>query len=325
MADDLQAVLRKVQALLAKADRTDNEHEAQACRSKADALMFKYRIEESTLPTQEQRASIQPIMRLMNLCALTSAHDMVYRRIAVSCLTYVDALVAAGPYVTVEGERMMTFEVCGFESDLAYAELLFTNFSLAFGARMEARANPSMTDQENAYRLRMAGWDGGRVSEALWGVNNKANRGLARKLFTAEAIERGEDPSRMLGLGNNMDTFRESYKDGFVERARQRLRMMRTGTQGVEMVLASRKTAVEEMFYAKHPEMDYRKQTDRPALGGRDTCPKCKKASSGYCRDHNHLRPKRYKAEPFSMAGYSTGQEAADAADLRHSAGRYLP
>lgn len=320
VADDLQAVLRKVQALIAKADRTDNKHEADAYRTKADALMFKYRIEESTLPTPEQKASLKPIYRLMNLCSLRSMNDRVYYTLAYWSLKHVDAMFVQGPYVDVDGERMMTLDVCGYESDLAYAELLFTSFSLAFGARMEVKADKNLTDQENAYRLRMAGHDGGRVSEMLWGVNNKANRGLARRLFTAESMKRGEDPTSMLGLGNNMDTFRESYKEGFAERARQRLRMMRTDTGGVGLVLASRKSEVEDMFYAKHPEMDHRGQDFAvQSIGGRDTCEKCKKAASGFCRDHSHLKPRKLKTAPFSRAGYTTGQSAADAADIRHS------
>lgn len=323
--DDLANVLRKVQALIAKADGTDNEHEADAFRTKADALMFKYRIEESTLPTPEQRASLKPIYRLMNLCSLTSKNDRVYYTLAYWSLKHVDAMFVQGPYVDVDGERMMTLDVCGYESDLAYAELLFTSFSLAFGARMEVKVDKSLTDQENAYRLRMAGNDGGGVSEMLWGINDKAGRSKARRMFVAEALNRREDPTSMLGLGNNMDTFRESYKEGFAERARQRLRMMRTDTSGVGLVLASRKSEVENMFYAKHPEMDCRGQDFAvQAIGGRDTCEKCRRAASGYCRDHSYLRPKKFKTAPFSRAGYTTGQSAADAADIRHSASRGL-
>lgn len=321
MAEDLDKVLERIRKLIAVADSTDNEHEADAFRKQADALMFQYRIEELSLGTPDQRANIVPIQRTMSLCALHTRFEATYRALATYCLSHVDAKSYPGRYE----DGMILLDTFGYDSDLRYAEILFTSFSLAFAGRMDVRKNPALSDQENCYLLRMAGWDGGKVALELWGINDKAGRSRARRLFEAEALKRGENPKLMLGIGNSMDNFRDSYEIGFKEEARRRLRMMRVDQASGAIVLASRREAVEELYYSKYPHM---RPTDNPvghnALGGRDTCPRCKKAKSGYCRDHAYLRPRArdYKYTPLNETGLSAGRHAAASVDLNARAVR---
>jgi hypothetical protein len=208
----------------------------------------------------------------------------------------------------------------GYESDLRFAEMLFVSFSLAFAGKMEPKYNPAISEQENAYIMRSAGMEGRRIAMAIYGREDKPLRVKVRNMFRAEAAARGESVEGLSGRGSNVATFRQSYAEGFQTEAARRLRRMKqsTGDTGA-LVLKSRKEAVDEAFYVAYPAYRPVPITDAPAIGDdqRD-CAKCKKAKSGYCRDHAYLKPRwgRYTEPRHSEAGYARGQSAAQSVDL---------
>jgi hypothetical protein len=191
--------------------------------------------------------------------------------------------------------------------------------------KMEPKYNPALSESENAYNMRSAGMEGRRIAMAIYGREDKPLRVKVRNMFRAEAAARGESVEGLSGRGANVATFRESYADGFQYEAGVRLRRMKmsSGDTGA-LVLKSRKDEVDEAFYAKYP--NYRPQAfvDAPAIGNaqRD-CEKCKKAKSGYCREHQYLKPStaRYRERSFSGAGYARGQTAAQSVDLGGGSG----
>lgn len=331
-SDRLDAILRKVQGLLANADDAGNTPEAQETyRQAAEALMFKYRIDE----VQAASAAVgtmtsggqAPVWRTFWICRLGNDFASTYRYMASQAIGHFDGKSVGTQKQNPDDENRWWYAIdaVGYDSDLRFADVLYTSMHLAFAGKMEPKVNPEKSDAENAYILRSAGLEGKRIALALWGKDDKPLRVKARKLFAQYAESIGEDASVLLGRGNSVALFRESYADGFESEMASRLYRMRTSHgDGAELVLASRKEAVQEALYERFPRMRPGKPAaPGHAIGGRDTCEKCKKASSGYCREHQWLKPRaaRYVTRSYNEAGYSRGRVAARSVDLGSRAG----
>jgi len=317
----LDAILRKVQALIALADHPKTPTaEAELARTKAEALMFEYRITE--LGTPEQKANIVPKWRTIFAAPISTQYYQVYRYLLGACLQHVDAMATTTRGTEIrDGEPWYIVDACGYDSDLRYAEMLFTAFSLAFASKMEPRVNPAKSDAENAYIMRSAGWEGGRIAQALWGINDKSHRSKARRLFAQWATSIGEDPAPLLGHSNRVSDFRASYEQAFQYEAASRLRRMRQSHGDGAIELASRKEAVKEAFYGKYPNLRPAPAAATaigPSGGPGGNCARCKKASSGYCREHNWMKPRKiqYREYRHSAAGAERGRIAAQSVDL---------
>lgn len=320
---NLDNILRRVQKLIALADHANTPPaEADNARAKAEALMLQYRISETMLATGDSTASgVAPVWRKVRICPLGSEFVMTYRYLWAVAIGHVDG--KSHSYTVKDettGEWWYESEAVGYESDLRYAELLFTAFSLAFSGKMEPKYNPALSEQENAYIMRSAGMEGRRIAMAIYGREDKPLRVKVRNMFRAEAAARGEDVAGLSGRSANVATFRESYADGFRSEAAHRLwRMKQSSGDTGALVLKSRGDNVLEAWYTRFPHLRPRREapTSRQ-LGGRDTCEKCKKAKSGYCRDHQYLKPStaRYRERSFSSAGFNRGQTAAQSVDL---------
>jgi hypothetical protein len=197
----------------------------------------------------------------------------------------------------IDGVRMHVVEVVGYESDLRFFEVLFTEAAMAFGKRLEPKYDPALSEQVNAYLMRSAGMEGRRIAMAMYGRDDKHLRPKVRKMFEAEAIARGEDPKPLLGRGVNVVQFRKSYADGFNYELWSRLgtAKLAAAQQETGLVLASRKDQIDEAFYERYPH--YRPspqpkgEVDGVGFVSHENCPKCKAAKSGYCRDHSWLKP----------------------------------
>lgn len=315
----LDGILKKVQGLLAVADDPATSPEAaENYRTKAEAMMFKYRIEEAMLGTATSSNPLRPVpvWRTFRIAKVGSEWRHHYQRIAVAALAHVDAKA-----VVEYEDGWYVINAVGYESDLRFAELIFTAGMLAFGTKLEPKYDPTLSDQVNAYNMRSAGWEGHRIAKAIWGDDAKALRVKARNLFRKECVARGENPDGLVGRGVSVAQFREDYADGFASEFWSRLWRMRMEHAQDErgLVLASRKSDVEEALYVRYPHL-------RPAPAGaekqyvdpQENCAKCKNAKSGYCRDHSYLRPSqaRPRAASYSAAGAQRGRAAARTVDL---------
>lgn len=314
-------ILRRVRGLIAKADHPNTgEHEAEAFRSKAEALMLKYRIEEATAYDQNHGpngSGLQPSWLRMGLYGTGSEFANNYRMIAGAVMAHV-----GGRARTEYDNDEVVLVACGFPSDLRYAEVLLTSALLAFSRRLEPKPDVNASDAENAWNLRAAGWERKRIARVLFGEWETENEMKAKNRKVTRLIKEygptiGEDPDQLLGRGNNMETFRASYADGFVNTLHSRLTRMRMRAveeSGGGLVPVSRKEAVDEAFYERFPRM---RPTDKPYVDPRKDCEKCQRAKSGYCRDHSYLKPStRYTYSRTNMRAYDRGAAAAYDVDL---------
>ncbi len=348
----IDTMLRRVQALLRQADHPNTSAtEAQTFRNKAEALMMQYRIDEAML-AQQPDSGITPKWGSFTVCAYRSPYSNQYTSIARNVIDHcgargvVDSNTCGGSWDQYD---LWTVEATfvGFESDIRLVEALYTECFLAFQSRLEPKVDRTKTDGDNIRRLRQSGMEWNRITRLLW--NEEEHRFIvrARRLFLKECAAVGESPDDFLGMGNNMRVFRESYAAGFASELRYRLQAMRASrgetSQGV--VLAGREEAINEAFYKKYPQyappkrLPVAETEEEGAEGGasvarqhtrevyvdpRESCAKCQKAKSGYCRDHAYMRPStaRYREAPYSYAGEALGRRAARSIDLGSGSGR---
>lgn len=358
----LEDMLRKVRALLEQADHPNTTPvEADTFRSHAELLMFRYRIDESML-AEEPEAEIECVWN--RLVIPSGTWRQYFSAMAKYAVEHVGARGVLGvTRMDMDGlQNVSTWNLhyVGYPSDIRLADALYTSCMIAFSKRLDPKVDPELTEQENAYWLRKGGMEGWRIATLLWPevelvyVRNSWQRRppdkyvyKARKLFKLEALKRGEDPSELLGQGNSMSVYRSSYAEGFLTEIRMRMMRMRQARDGSgELVLAGRRQRIDEAFYTEYPQ--YRpmerlaggeddEDGEEEGEGGvardhtrsaysdpRSGCERCRKAKSGYCREHSYLRPRAYREEPYSRAGAAAGRRAARDVDLGGSDGRAL-
>lgn len=309
-----------IQALLDRADHPNTPPaEADSCRAKAEEMMVKYRIEEEMLRTTKLASGTAetPIVSEMVVCGYQNTWRDHYYSLAYYVAQHVGVRVVAD-YKRVMNEEAVEeysiiLQMVGFETDIRYAEMLYTGIRLTFSSLLEPKRNPQESDADNVYRLRSSGMERNRIAAVMWGQATHANNAKVTKLYAQACEARGEDP-KVAGRQVNAKTFRESYADSFVSRINTRLYELKSWVAGQEsgaLVLRGRKEAVDEAFYERFPSM-----RPKPRIEGQDYsgCKKCAKAKSGRCRDHSYGPAP--KARPFSPLGASAGRQAANAADL---------
>jgi hypothetical protein len=340
MESQFADMLSKVRGLIAKADATEFPDEAAMLRDKAEALMFKYKIDLATAPEAERRQAhnFRPEWRTIDVCAYGNQWRNYYGGIALAIVRHVDARA-----ISVYNDGQYAVKVVGFPLDLDYFEMLLASATLAFGKKMEPKVDPNLPDSTNAFNLRMGGMERHRIAVALFGpipdeeafsygysergryVRKPSNAAKARNrkvtnLIKQGAIEAGEDPTLILGQGNSIKTFRESYAAGFYHTLVNRLRNMALarGEADKGLVLASLEAQVEEMFFAEYPHLRPSESGRAEYVDPRKDCAKCAKASSGYCNEHRYLKPSNAKVRDraWNYAAQSAGSDAARTVDL---------
>lgn len=307
-------MIKKVQALLTQADHPNTGPvEAATFRAKAEALMFKHRIDEAmAVPT-----GAPPVLPQWTTITVTAAGE--FRNYYAAMFSYCAAHVGVKYRLQWNGQIAMTEAVCvGYEADLKILETLYVGAMMAFGQRIEPKYDPELSEQVNAYLMRSAGMEGRRIAQAIYGRDDKNLRPKVRAMFKKECELRGEDPSALLGKGVNVKGYRTNYAHAFTARIAQRLHDMRIARGEFEqgMVLASREENIKEAFYERFPEL---RPSTRPAIGNTQAeCKKCEKAKSGYCRDHQWMKPRTSSrgGVRYDSAAQARGRAAADSADI---------
>jgi Protein of unknown function (DUF2786) len=316
--EHLDNTIKKIHDLLARADHPNTPlPEAETARAMAERLMDQYRIEEKHLVDSGQ-LSLSPQWQTFTVCRYMSEFAQSYRAMASWVFHHLGIravfFVAGGD----DGSEYVA-KMVGFESDLRFAEMLYTQAQVGFQAKLEPKFNPDLSNQENAYIMRSAGMEGWRIAQAIFGRDDRALRPKVRAMFRDEAIKRGEDPTILLGKGNSVKVFRQSYAEGFTNELYYILaRMARDRSEEGSIVLVSREEMINEAFYKEYPQ--YRpahiKHSAAAYTDPRENCERCKKAKSGYCRDHLWLKPRMTRETRTNYDGLRKGKAAAQDLDL---------
>lgn len=315
----------KVRGLLDTADSYEAEGNLEAAalyRTKAEELMVKYRIEqEETLAVDPGAA--KPVQVDMDLVGYGSSyksrlHTMWYH-IAKHC-----EVRSWEEYSYTDEGYVLRTHVVGYEEDVRYAEMLFTNARLVFTEKLEPRVNHNFSDQVNVYRLRSAGIERIRIAEMMWGNTDKVFLARVGRLYKAECDNRGEE-AMLSGRGVTGKAYREQYADAFVVTLSSRLWSARQAAtaSGGGVVLHGRKERIEEAFYTFYPD-----QKPKPALPAAEEvkCEKCAKSTRGACKEHYVPMGRSSRGPDYNSVaaerGRMAGRAAAREVGLRRGGGR---
>jgi uncharacterized protein DUF2786 len=309
--------MAQVRALLDKAERTDNAHEAEAYQAKAEELMVKYRIDEESLIAKDQTV-LMPInfdIRISGRSAYLNHYAYLFGDVARH------TGIKHGYFWTydTEGNAICEAKGVGYESDVRYAELLFTQARLTFMERMEPRIKPDLDDQTNVYRLRSAGIERIRIADMMWGNTDKVFLGRVGRLYKAECAARGEE-ALLSGRGVTGAAYRTQYADEFVWTFSTRLRRAQdmAGRAGGGLELAGRKDRIAEAFYTRFPNL--RPKAEVEAAAPKQRCPKCEASARGACKEHYVPVGRSSKGPDYNSVaaerGRAAGRTAANSVPL---------
>jgi hypothetical protein len=326
------AKLATVRALLDKAEATTFPEEAASYRAKAEELMVKYRIEEEQLIASDP-VSLKPVWGDTPIVGNMSPYRTQYFHLFFYIAQHCGVEVEVAYERTSDGTLQMVAHTVGYESDLRYAEALFTSARMVFGERLEPVVNRSLSEEENIYRLRAAGIERVRIADMIWGLGSRYDKKLLGKIgrvYKAEAERRGET-AVVSGRGVNGAAYREQYAEQFVLTLRDRLRQARrdAALNGGVIELKGRAERVKEAYYERFPHL-----RPKPTVEGEkgtevvQRCAKCAKAKSGVCNDHRISVGRSPRGrDPFSAAalrGREAGAAAARHVNLGPTGGREL-
>jgi hypothetical protein len=327
-------IMRKVQAMMAKAASTAFDAERDALLSKADEMMAVYAIEQFELdmarPANERE---RPEVRVFEF-TMPPSYELRQSLYQLFWSLARHTGVMFGGSVQYIGDGQYGLKCVGYRSDLDWLQMLFINTQLHFLSRMEPKPDTELSDLENFIMLRESGMEYKRIFQLMgwpWlgkdgqevvghgdlaGESNQKLRKM-RKAYHDHCKALGREPVK----GLKADTYRASFMDGYVERIQGRLREMKQARNdlaiGHEMVLANRDDDLKEAFWDAFPDL-----RPHPSECECDSCHFMK------CQDETCTRPRcveyrkrankvvRYREPKEDAAARRLGREVANSADL---------
>jgi hypothetical protein len=326
MARDYAATIA---SLLAHAeDEANTESARQAYRDKAEMMMREYRIaEEEALATDP--GSVLPIVkRIVLLPTYNGFRSQFFPEIFQLLARHTECKVWVH-WANGVGE---VAEVAGYEGDIRYLEFLWTAARLMFSTRIDPAWEDTRSEAENIFLFRNAGIKRGEIADRAWGPGSgvvPANRSKVQRIYLAEAKRRGEE-ARAAGLGFNSNLYRLSYAREFIDTLEMRLWKARQAANaaGGVVTLAGRAERIAEAFYTAFPERRPSTTVAAPYVAPNANCARCAAAASGFCREHNWLKPRtltqadltrreREANSSSARAGRANGRAAAEGVQIQ--------
>jgi hypothetical protein len=329
---DRAKVLSLVQKLINQASDTRlDPAEARRFQERADALMMTYNIQEIRA---EAGMSIsdraKPGKRKVFMSA-EGSRELLGWVASLANIVARHCRCKVRLYAGYDREEHAYYaNVYGFEMDLMYFDMLYTNLRLHMLGVLLARVSPDESVDENCWRLHNAGYnwleiaglygwrkrgiflEGPQHGKERWVHKDtgeeKTNWQLGsyyKRCYHRARIEHGGQ-NVIIPAGGSA-TFRESAAQGYAQRIERRLRDIESKREvGAEVAIRVRWEDIMELYRQDNADLFAPREPREP-------CPKCAKAKSGHCRDHP---AGTWKEAPFSHAGYAAGVAHANTADL---------
>lgn len=301
----LDAMMKKITALLNNADDPALPTAAQdSYRAKAEDLMQKYRIEESTLIQQGALdvETVTPVDKIVDIAPSRSEYYNTYYNLMRYVVDHVGARMRYVWGYNDEGVHTLQAHIVGYESDIRFAEAIYLNARLVFADRMEPKYNGNLSDEDNVYRMRSAGIERIRIAYLMgWGGTGSATAKVTN-MYKRACKARGEEPA-LTGRSTSVKAFREQYAESFATEFWNMLWRARNSreTGGAELVLAGREDAVNAAFYERFPDLK-----PKPALPYKDDRTDAQKARD----ERRALREMAKRMDRANSAGGRAGSRA---------------
>lgn len=191
-----ESILRKVRALIAKADNTPFEGEAEVFRAKADQLMAEYHIATWMLAQKDPDKAGKPERRNMDFSwywdrSTSGDYSDAMWKLFLGCASHCSCVVA-------HRHASGTIPVYGLKADLDYMDVLFTSLVLQMGSRLRPKYDPALSLGNNIYIARSAGMKYADIAIWLgrpeWEQNGKpVDHGIMAREYKAYMRESGKD------------------------------------------------------------------------------------------------------------------------------------
>jgi hypothetical protein len=306
-------MLERVRALLAKANGTPFEGEADVFRQKADELMTAYAIEQWQVEQAQASATGRPQPEKRDFDISWWRHNAGHNEAWRDIRTAMNDMwwdVSRHCRVVIVNEKIhytsgvMYEPVIGLPADLDYFDLLFTSLYLEMSKKMAPKPDPDrLSYVENLVMLKDAGYSWKRIHELLVaaGVDTPHWKGNYARDYAAYCAEHNR-PRNI----TNPKTYQRSFADGFVERVGSRLRTMHRASQenydanhtagSMELAVRDIRQVVQDAVWDMFPDL-------RPHPEDCE-CQQCKAKR----------KPVRYYTDnrKTDWAAYAAGTEAAD-------------
>lgn len=329
-------IIRKVQALIAKAESTEFGPERDAFRAKADQLVARYAIEQYQLDEALRLAGKAPSQTpVVKSYAYPYAYgtqgdlaryiDRLFQTICtgIGVRKVYDETRAVKDEAGKFSHHEVVWKVVGYEADIAYLDLLFMSLQLQMFGMLEPEPTPAISYDANVHALHDAGvkWEtiARRMNTAIttrgatwdwtpWDLethsvwSDKHDRYVASQPAKdgGRLIRAYKRECKRLGLAPIVVTVSSSYREdfvwGFCWAIARRMRDARSEAGG-ELVLARRQDEIDDLFASICPPVE-------PVVAADD---KSKKRVA---------KPRYRKA---SIAGERAGERAGMSANLNRS------
>jgi hypothetical protein len=314
----LDKMMDRVRKLLERADHPNTPApEAATCREQAERIMTKYRIEEEHLiasgDLKTDVISVQSFM--MDIGPIESEFLNTYRTMASYAVHHTGCRGVYKYDFNRPGGGMMIMEVFGYEADIRYSEALYNAARLLFADRMEPKPDPTLSDEDNVYRMRSAGMERIRIAALMGYGDTTSATSKVTRLYKKACAARGEEAT-LTGKGNSVKDFRSVYADEFKSTFWWRLHQARNAVEaeieGSGLVLANREDRINEAMYNKYPHL-----RPKESVEYKDTrTPKQKEADERRA-ERERLKQAQKRYSTFGRAGASAGRKAADEINIK--------
>jgi len=256
---DREDILRKVQALLTKADSTGFEAEADAFREKADDLMRRFAITSYEVDIARGQANRRESPEILNMFVCQSDSPIKFSLIdlAFSCAKHARcrAVVSGSRYNSPLAK--VELMVVGFPTDLRYVEMLYISLWAQLSRNLEPKPSPELTFEENVIMLLNSGQTRGRVAELMELEGTPQLYSKMSRVYKKYLHEQGREVKQ---AGNRAapGTYMKNFARGFATRVENRLyeirqRQEKEDPSGTSIVLRNRGSEVDAEFAKQFP------------------------------------------------------------------------
>jgi hypothetical protein len=284
-----------IAALLARANHPNTPAaEADQARAMAETWMRKYRIAESEALAEDPTSATPEMVQIrLTVHSTDLSHHLI--SVAQACAEHAEVRIKMKWDYEGTGYALVV-TVVGYEGDLRYFELLWTNAHLMFSTRITPVWSADRSVEENIFYMRQAGIKRREIAFAAgWDGDNAASRSRVQRVYLKAARDRGET-ANATGLGFDSKNYRQAYAEQFVLTLKREMRRAREAASSGVPAVFGRAEAVEKAFYDFCPEMKPSTEVAEPYVAPNANCDRCKRAASGFCREHNYLKPRTWTA-----------------------------